>query len=54
MKTNERRGLRRPCKRCGKMFQPTGGACKICENCKLPHWNLKANRANRKKLKTKK
>lgn len=25
--------LRRPCKRCGEMFQPSGKGCWICEKC---------------------
>jgi hypothetical protein len=25
--------LKKPCKRCGKMFQPTGKAEKLCKKC---------------------
>jgi len=28
-----RKKLKKPCKRCGKSFIPTGNECKLCEKC---------------------
>jgi hypothetical protein len=33
-KTLVRNGLKRPCKRCERIFLPTGRDCRICEKCK--------------------
>jgi len=31
--------FKRPCRRCGKLYQPTGKQAKYCENCKLKKGN---------------
>lgn len=31
--------LRRPCKKCNKLFMPTGRECWVCETCLKEYWN---------------
>jgi len=45
-----REPLRRPCKKCGEYFRPTGKACKLCEKCKK---NIIDSRNSRKKVREK-
>lgn len=28
-------GFKRPCKRCGNLFNPQGRWCRICEKCQI-------------------
>jgi len=33
MERIRKKRLKRPCSKCGKMFTPTGDACRVCDDC---------------------
>jgi len=35
--------FKRPCERCGKLFQPTGRFGKYCDDCIIPQKNKKTH-----------
>lgn len=42
--------LKKPCSKCGKVFIPTGKACKICDKCIKESRNLRKKGEFHKKI----